>query len=54
MNLTCEVTKEDLDLLCSPGPAVNHSDGKSEKVTATGGPRVSYNNCGRPAYGGPQ
>ena len=44
MNLTCEVTKEDLDLLCSPEPAVNHSDGKSDKVTATGGPRVLYNN----------
>ena len=55
MNLTCEVTKEDLDLLCFPGPTVNpylsqpqevpgrhcHSHRRSEGGAATGGPRES-------------
>ncbi len=70
MDLTCEVTREDLDLLCSPGPAVNsyltfpgnlfHQNSqihrKSEGVTAPGGPRevLSQYGGGSRATGGPQ
>ena len=32
MNLTCEVTKDYLDLLCSPGPAVNPMEALSQEV----------------------